>query len=134
MPYRPFSVALWLRTTSAGTHWILDGSAAGDGLGLALVLGHLQFGNFGRFTNNIQSAQNIADGKWHFVAATHSITNAVQLYIDGSAIIDQPASMPALPLNAAPEIRLGGLRAGGSAFAGCSISSASTARCSARPA
>jgi Ca2+-binding RTX toxin-like protein len=122
VPYRfsdAFSVALWLRTSQAtGTHWILDGSAAGDGLGLALVLGHLQFGNFGRFTNNIQSAQNVADGKWHFVAATHSITNAVQLYIDGSAIIDQPASMPALPLNAAPDIRLGGLRAGGSAFAG----------------
>jgi len=112
-----FSIALWVRTNqSQGTHWLVDGSAAGDGLGLTLVNGRLQFGNFGRFTNNILTNQIVANDTWHFVVATHSITNAVQLYVDGA--LAASAVMPPLPLNAAGDIRLGGLRSNTSAFAG----------------
>jgi len=120
IPYRlpdVFSIALWVRSNqSQGTHWLVDGSAAGDGLGLALANGHLQFGNFGRFTNNIQTSQTLANDSWHFVVATHSITNAVQLYVDGALAAE--ALMPSLPLNAAADIRLGGLHSNTSAFAG----------------
>ncbi|MHB8431413.1 MAG: LamG-like jellyroll fold domain-containing protein [Acidimicrobiales bacterium] len=86
-----FSLAAWFKTTGSGsiigftnsqgtsaTSW--DRQIWVDGTG------HVVFGVYNNTTSEIQSTGTYNDGNWHFVVATLSPSDGMNLYVDGAPV------------------------------------------------
>ena len=86
-----FTIALWVKTThagSAGSDWNMgSGMVAADGvtsdLGVSLLGSKVAFG-IGAPDTTVISVSNVNDGFWHHVAATRDgASGQIKLYVDG---------------------------------------------------
>jgi hypothetical protein len=82
----PFSVSIWVNSTSTGLFFFLGNSTVSGSLNTSFYIsvetgGNVRVGNFG--TDLFTSSASINDGSWHHVAFTSNGTTS-KLYIDGS--------------------------------------------------
>lgn len=79
------SISTWIKgTDTAGD--VVDKFFGTAGYFLALTSGVLEFGIYGSTTGGRVSSGSVADGAWHYIAATYNAgTQTINLYIDGSA-------------------------------------------------
>ena len=86
----PFSVSIWVNSTSTGLFFFLGNSTVSGSLNTSFYIsvetggsysGNVRVGNFG--TDLFTSSASIDDGSWHHVAFTSNGTTS-KLYIDGS--------------------------------------------------
>ena len=116
-----FTIDCWIKTSEAtGTFAILDkrGYDANQnisGYGLFVVDGHLQLRLSDSAGNGLAAAlynnnsKMIADGQWHFVAATveQGANHAVTLFIDGVMGIPNTWGLPYLNYSNTADLRIG---------------------------
>ena len=121
-----FSIAFWLKTTSAGgtgAYWY-DGDGLVDGMvlsgandfGVSLLGGKIAFG-VGDPDTTLQSTATVNDGQWHHVVATRNgFTGMMTIYLDGIFNTNRigPIGVRMTP----PYLRLGGLQSGGGFYNG----------------
>ena len=121
-----FSIAFWLKTTSAGgtgPYWY-DGDGLVDGMvlsgandfGVSLLGGKIALG-VGNPDTTLQSTVTVNDGQWHFVAITRNgLTGMMTIYLDGFFNTNRigPIGARMTP----PYLRLGGLQSGGGFYNG----------------
>ena len=121
-----FSIAFWMKTTSAGgagTQWwagngLVDGEVAGAAadFGTSLVGTKVAFG-VGNPDTTIISMSDVNDGAWHHVAVTRNGTSgAMQLFFDGT--LQAAATGPTGTRTAPPTLRIGGIQTGFNFFRG----------------
>jgi ribosomal protein S17E len=113
-----FTWEAWIKTSVAGRTILskspeTDWNATGAG-GKQLLLdgtGKLMFDAHSG-SANVTGTSNVADGKWHHVAMSHTAsTNTIRLYVDGSEQAFGTVTFPAD--NAAHDFRIGSLGSGG---------------------
>ena len=86
----PFSVSVWVNTTSTGVFFFLGNSTVSGSLNTSFYIsvetggaysGNVRIGNFG--TDLFTSSTSVDDGNWHHIAFTSDGTTS-KLYIDGT--------------------------------------------------
>ena len=82
----PFSVSIWVNSTSTGLFFFLGNSTTSGSLNTSFYIsvetgGAVRVGDFG--TDLFTSSTSVGDGNWHHVAFTSDGTTS-KLYIDGS--------------------------------------------------
>ena len=117
-----FSIAFWMKTTSAGgsgtqNQWwngcgLVDGEVSGttNDFGVSLLNGSVAFG-VGNPDTTLPSSVAVNDGAWHHVAVTRNgFTGELDLYLDGG--LNTNRFGPTGPCTAPPNFRLGSLQTG----------------------
>ncbi|MES2924918.1 MAG: LamG-like jellyroll fold domain-containing protein [Verrucomicrobiota bacterium] len=115
-----FSIAFWMKTTSAGgtgTNWyngsgLIDGKLAGvaNDFGVSLLNGRIAFG-VGSPDTTLQSTATVNDGRWrHVVVTRNSLDGTMSIHIDGIASGSMTGPLGARV--APPSLRLGSSQSG----------------------
>lgn len=94
-----FSLEGWFRTSQAQGEVLGFGNQNGAGSAVSdrhVYIGpdgHLNFGILNTGVHAITTAESVADGAWHHVAATSSPETGMALYLDGDLVGTDPAAL-----------------------------------------
>ena len=104
----PFSVSVWLASTSTSGTIVGRGPSNLDHWALRLIDGKPQF----QFTPggpvlSVRGPTAVADGQWHHLVAVRYATHSLRLYVDGQQVADYETTGPFTSIDLATPITVG---------------------------
>ena len=92
----PYSVSLWVKTTSGGndTVAVLSDGSGGSYYSLQVVSGEARLTARNTSADQLRSGETVANGDWHHIVAVFESDNRREIYVDGESAGTDTSSVP----------------------------------------